>query len=100
MIWIRDIEIGGQKSRIQIPLDGTNPTGACVKALRQRLFHADPAAVTKLAQTGGAGGNFNQDAARARPRCVSAVLQTSLELVRSHFVRTASAMLDRSSFRG
>src|SRR6266567_2672259 len=65
MIWVRDIEIGGQKSRIQIPLDGTNPTGACVKALRQRLFHADPAAMTKLAQTGGAGGNFNQDSARA-----------------------------------
>ena len=65
MIWVRDIQIGGQKSRIQIPLDGTNPTGACVKALRQRLFHADPAAMTKLAQTGGAGGNFNQDAARA-----------------------------------
>src|SRR5215471_16903480 len=100
MIWISHIEIGCQKGRIQIPLDGTNPAGAHVKALRQRLFHADPAAMAKLAQTRGACGNFDQGAARARPRCVSAVLQTSPELVRSRFSRIASAMLHKSSFRG
>ncbi len=65
------IEVGRQKCGIEIPLDGSNATGALVKPLREGLFHRLAAAMTKLRQFGAACGNFGQGAARARPRCAS-----------------------------
>jgi len=59
------IEVGRQKCGIEIPLDGSNATGALVKPLREGLFHRLAAAMTKLREFGAARGNFDQGAARA-----------------------------------
>src|SRR3989442_7275662 len=59
------IEGGRQKCGIEIPLDGSNATGALVKPLREGLFHRLAAAMTKLREFGAARGNFDQGAARA-----------------------------------
>jgi hypothetical protein len=58
------IEVGSQKRCIQIPLDGSNATGALVKPLPEGLFHRLAAAMTKLREFGAARGNFDQGAAR------------------------------------
>ena len=58
------IQIGGQKRRVEVTLDGPNATGALVPALPQRLRNELAAAMTELGEFGAARGDFEQGAAR------------------------------------
>src|SRR5579862_6813106 len=58
------IQIGGQKRRVQVPLDGSNATGALVPALPQPFRDKLAAAMAELGEFGPVCGNFEQGAAR------------------------------------
>ena len=73
-VWVSWIKVGGQKSRVQIALHRTDATGALVNAQGERLFERLATAVTELGQFRASCGDFEQGAARARPRCVSTCL--------------------------
>jgi hypothetical protein len=68
------VQIGGQEGRGEVTLIGPMRAAALVPALPQRLRHELAAAMTELRAFGAARGDFEQGAARARPRCVSRVL--------------------------
>jgi hypothetical protein len=93
------IKVGGQKRRVEVTLHRANATRALVKAQGERLFERLAAAVTELTELRCAWGDFEQGAARARPRCASKVLQTSLGLAVPRFVHTASATLYKKAVR-
>jgi hypothetical protein len=56
----------GEKGRIQVPLDGTYPTGTVMPPLGERFFDVPSAAMTELREFGPPGGNLDQGAARDR----------------------------------
>jgi len=68
------IQIGGQEGRVEVTLDRPDAAGTLVPALPQRFLHELAAAMTELREFGAARGDFEQGAARARPRCVSTML--------------------------
>ena len=65
------IQIGGQKRRVQVALDGSNATGALVPALPQGFWKELTAAMTELGEFGAVRGEFEQGAART---CMGATL--------------------------
>jgi len=94
------IQSGGQKRRIQVSLDRANATTTVMPTLRKWFFHARSTAMTPLREFTGACGDFDQGAARTRPRCASKMLQTSLVLEAPRSCHSVSATLCRKSFRG
>ena len=93
------IQVGGQKRGVQVTLDGSDATGTLLPALPQRFLHMLSAAMTELRELGGAGGDFDQCATRARPRCVGGALETSLGRGVPRSCQTVSARLYRKSVR-
>ena len=73
-----EIEMRGQKRRVQVALHRTNATGTPVPTLPERFLDVGATAMAILRELGALGGDFDQDAARARPRCVGGSLETSL----------------------
>jgi hypothetical protein len=62
------VQIGGQKCRVEVPLDRPDAAGTPMPALPQRFLDILAAAMTELRQPGAASGDFEQGAARARRR--------------------------------
>src|SRR5258708_33274966 len=59
------IEIGRQKRRVQVALDGANATQTLMKSLRERFLATDSTSMTPLRQFRAPRGHFDQGAARA-----------------------------------
>src|SRR5260370_41737296 len=57
------LKIGCQECRVQVTLDGTNPAGTLMPALREGFLGMRLTAVTVLRQFGAARGKLVQDAA-------------------------------------
>ena len=68
------IEMRRQKRGVQVTLHRPNATGTHLPAQRQRLFDVGATAMAILRELGALGGNFDQGAARTRPRCVGGFL--------------------------
>ena len=64
------IQIGGQKRRVEVTLDGPNATGALVPALPQRFRHKLAAAMTELRQFGACAWRLPPGCRPYLQRCV------------------------------
>ena len=93
------IEMRRQKRRVQVTLHRPNATSALVPTHRQRFLEIRTAAMTILGQFGALRGDFDQGAARARPRCVGGLLETSLVLAVPRCGQTGEARRGTKSFR-